>query len=71
MVTTEVTYICDTCGCKVSKPYPDPSTMRIIQSDVESKYPDGWQLMIEPFGLCCDRCMNAFMTVRESLMNRR
>lgn len=29
--------------------------------------PDGWRHMVEPFGLCCDHCMNAFMNVYDSL----
>lgn len=66
MVTTEVSYICDCCGRKVSVPqtlYED-GHVRDLYLD---HYPDGWQKMIEPFGLCCDHCMNAFMNVYDSL----
>ena len=63
MVTTEMTYICDCCGRKSSKPI-DISASFTYEA---AKYPDGWELMIDPFGLCCDHCMNAFMNVYDSL----
>ena len=66
MVTTDITYICDCCGRKISKPIKE-TVVAGVEIYADPYLPDGWQQMINPFGLCCDHCMNAFMNVYDSL----
>lgn len=61
MCKTEVSYICDCCGKKVSIEWD------VINQDTAPEWPDTWKYMIEPFNLCCDGCMSQFMDVYERI----
>lgn len=56
MIQNEVVYICDCCGKRHS-----------VVDTCLNTYPKGWEQMIDPFGLCCDKCMAEFMGVYERI----
>lgn len=58
MIQNEVVYICDCCGKRKSE---------IQAFHVTDQFPEGWSQMIDPFGLCCDKCMAEFMGVYERI----